>query len=47
MVRTDAYTPTEPEYECVRCGARLDSEADSCDSPFCDGRPHNIGVARE
>ncbi|WP_323677118.1 hypothetical protein [Halorubellus sp. PRR65] len=47
MVRTDAYTPGEPEYECVRCGARLESRADTCDDPFCDGAPRNIGVERE
>jgi hypothetical protein len=47
MVRTDAYTPTESEYECVRCGARLESQADSCDNQLCDGTVRNIGVARE
>ncbi|WP_257300704.1 rubrerythrin-like domain-containing protein [Haloarchaeobius sp. FL176] len=47
MVRTDPYTPSRTEYECVRCGARLESASATCDSPLCDGAVRNVAVSRE
>ncbi|WP_267639585.1 DUF7129 domain-containing putative zinc-binding protein [Haloarchaeobius amylolyticus] len=47
MVRTDPYTPTTTEYECVRCGARFDSPRASCDHPMCHGEIRNVSVSRE
>ncbi|WP_435358367.1 rubrerythrin-like domain-containing protein [Haloarchaeobius sp. DFWS5] len=46
MVRSDPYTPTRTEYECVRCGARVDSPG-SCDNYLCDGSVRNVAVPRE
>ncbi|WP_439026439.1 rubrerythrin-like domain-containing protein [Haloarchaeobius sp. DT45] len=47
MVRTDPYTPTRTEYECVRCGSRVESPSGSCNHPLCDGELRNVAVSRE
>ncbi|WP_435332767.1 rubrerythrin-like domain-containing protein [Haloarchaeobius sp. TZWWS8] len=47
MVRTDPYSPNRAEYECVRCGARVESAAADCEHPFCEGTVRNVAVPRE
>jgi rRNA maturation endonuclease Nob1 len=44
MVRSDPYTPSEGEYECIGCGHRV-SEAGRC--PDCGTDLKNISVPRE
>jgi len=46
MVRTDPFTPERSEYECVRCGTRVE-EPGTCNRPLCDGSVRNIAVSRE
>jgi rRNA maturation endonuclease Nob1 len=45
MVRTDPYTPSDGEYECIGCGHRTAGEAGRC--PDCGADLKNISVPRE
>jgi|GEM_PF-1547697 hypothetical protein len=38
---------TVQEYECTRCGERLDGPDDDCSDPLCDGNVRRVSTGRE